>query len=620
MCGISGFYTNESAEDCSDTLRKISSLQNHRGPDNESFTIYKHVGFAHNRLSLLDLSNAANQPFEDDRYILVYNGEIYNFESLKALVKDYTFKTSSDTEVLFALLKQHGIDKTVANIEGMFAFAFYDKFSDELILCRDRFGIKPLFYSFKESKTFWFASEIKALTTNLNLELNSTRTLFSCFGNQERSQNLTNWNDVKLVQPGTYVSFKNNTIRVSTYYQLLETIDEQTYRRLDNASERDVYNELDNLLSTSVQKMLVADAPMGVFLSGGVDSSLISYYAKKYSADVQFFTSNVVGNLSEFKDGQTVANYLNVNLVSQEFQETDILKNIVETTWHYECPIVVHPNAMPFSKLAQKTNEYSVKAVLTGEGADELFLGYPRLLTKRYDSIIKFPINCLDKLYAFSPKLSGYLNKKNGAEGLLDVFQNGSRNYNRELFDDSAKAAYSFLKDSEAQNMAITPTMIQEHLQSLLWRNDRMGMMYSIESRFPFLDESVVRFAMNLPSKYKISRINKFYNYKHPFLIDKKIVRKISENKLPAAIVYKKKNGFPIKGLRNIHIQPEFFYDSMFSNLFGLSRNEINHMIQNESNYHTAILGAFEIWARLFVEKIPKEKVQEDVLRFFRLK
>jgi asparagine synthase (glutamine-hydrolysing) len=159
--------------------------------------------------------------------------------------------------------------------------------------------------------------------------------------------------------------------------------------------------------------------------------------------------------------------------------------------------------------------------------------------------------------------------------------------------------------------------MMHEHIVSLLWRNDRMGMAHSIESRFPFLDEDIISFSMNLPIKFKIGRTLSFYNYKHPFLVDKYIVRKLAEKTLPKSLAYKPKNGFPVEGLRSVKVKPFFFNNGTVTNIMQLSQQQINYMCTNSDSYLIAILAAVEIWAKLFIEKKTIDEVELMVEKYF---
>lgn len=620
MCGISGFINFNDFFVKEEKLKKMLLLQNHRGPDSQGIIYLKNVGFAHNRLSLLDLSKSGNQPFEDDNFILTYNGEIYNNLEIKKELNEIDFKSSSDTAVLFEAIKKWGIDKTLEKIKGMFAFSWYNKTSNELFLVRDRLGIKPLFYSLDNEKTYWFASEVKAILSIMKAEINSNKILFSGLGILERSRSNTVWNNIKQVEPGTYLKLIKNDLKIVKYYSIFDTVNENKYNNLFKSSLNDVKNELKDLIYNSVNEMAVSDAPMGTFVSGGIDSSIIARISSEKFPDLKLFTANVLGKHSEFKDAQQLAKYLNKELFDYPFKKESILNDWAKSTWHYETPIVVHFNAIPFSNVAKLAREHNVKAVLTGEGSDELFLGYAPLLTKRYEKFINLPFSTLTYLYKKIPKLYSFISKTGGSQDLLNIYKNANENFSNELNFNEGLKYYNFIDKKLQKEHLETAKMLHEHLVSLLWRNDRMGMMHSIESRFPFLNEDIIAFSMNLPTKFKIGKSFKFHNYKHPYLIDKYIVRKMAEDILPKNLVYKNKNGFPVTGLRDLIVSANFFENSTITDILQLSQIEVKYMCDNSNNYLTSIMASIEIWAKLFVENKSIEEVDLLIQKYISFK
>lgn len=620
MCGISGFINLNNIKLPEINLDLMLEQQIHRGPDFQDKYYNQYVGFAHNRLSILDLSPNGNQPFQDENFILVYNGEIYNFLELKSELPTYEYTSTSDTAILFHALKIWGVNKTVKKIKGMFAFSWYNKNTQELYLVRDRLGIKPLFYSIDEQNTFWFASEVKSLLKVINGKPNPFRVLFSSLGSIERSRHETVWDNIKQIEPGTYLKISNEGIQKNTYYTIFETVNENRYRELENSSISDVVNEFEHLLNSSIKSMCASDASMGCFVSGGIDSSLISYYATQNISNLKLFTANILGKHSEFKDAKKLAKSLNKELFDYPFEKEMSLRDWTRVTWHYESPIVVHFNAIPFSNVAYLTREHQVKAVLTGEGADELFLGYPKLLMKRYENYIRFPYTVLNTLYSKIPRLKHLINQTGGSQDLLDVFKFGSQNFTKQLIGKESLKTYDFIQKDKREEHIETAKMLSEHLVSLLWRNDRMGMMHSVESRFPFLDENLISFGMNLPTKFKIGKTSKLYNVKHPFLIDKFIIRKLAEKSLPNQLVYKRKNGFPLHSLRDIIVNPKFFYNGTIIEIMQLSKEQLHYMCSNYWNYLISILASVEIWCKLFIENKNIEEIDELVLKYIKFK
>lgn len=604
MCGISGFINTGQSSIQRELLDLMLDSQDHRGPDARGVYYNNFVGFAHNRLSLLDLSSAGNQPFESEAFVLTYNGEIYNFKELKSeLPQDIEYKSTSDTEVLFNALKFWGVDKAVKKLKGMFAFSWYVKQTKELYLVRDRIGIKPLFYSVSTDKTILFASEVKAILQATNdLKPNMFKVLYSSLGVLERSRKETAWDNVFQVEPGTYLKIDQTGIVENKYYTVFDPVNREEFSRLDRLSVKDVLFEFDELFKASIARMCVSDAEMGAFVSGGIDSSLIAKYATEESKNLKLFTANVLGKHSEYEDASLLAKSLDKPLFDYKYQKETALREWANITWHYESPLVIHFNAIPFSGVSKLTREHGVKAVLTGEGADELFLGYPKLLTKRYDQFLKFPFSILNQIYGLVPKLKSYIGNYGGSQDIMGLFHEASNNFSNELTFQEHESKFDFLSKKNREEQLLTSKMLQDHIVTLLWRNDRMGMINSIESRFPFLDEDVIAFAMNLPSKFKIGRTMKFHNYKHPFLIDKYIVRKLAENKLPKRLVEKKKNGFPTHALRDIYVKGNFFKNGVVSDAMQLDSRKIKYMCNHKDNYIVSLLASVEIWTKLFIE------------------
>ena len=196
------------------------------------------------------------------------------------------------------------------------------------------------------------------------------------------------------------------------------------------------------------------------------------------------------------------------------------------------------------------------------------------------------------------------------------IFAVAAQGFERQISREHSIGAYSFLPEKKQMEHYLSAQMMKEGIVSLLWRNDRMGMTHSIESRFPFLDEDVMKFAMNLPTKYKIGRSNTLHNYKHPFLIDKFIVRKVGERHLPRTLTDKKKKGFPVVGLRNIHAKSEFFDDGFVREILGINNEQFNYMVKKYPTYFIGKFLALEIWAKLFILKEKQDDVNRSVSQF----
>lgn len=616
MCGIAGIFNQQNGRASLDVAERMGLLMTHRGPDNFGTVRRRDIAMSHNRLSLLDLSDAANQPFQNDRYLLSYNGEIYNFKSLRQKLEEtrgVEFKTTSDTEVLFHSLIEFGIDDTLAEINGMFAFAFYDAHEQRVSLARDRMGIKPLYY-FQENGSFYWASEVKALARTLGLTPDPIRTLHAATNTAEKSVVHTLFKGVFSVNPGCFVTLgANGPLRTTTYYDVVDDIDREQYRELSGLNAGQSVAAFDALFTESVEKMLVSDAPLGAFVSGGIDSSMISAVAAGFNADIKLFTANIVGKYSEFEDVRTLSRHLHKEVFDYRFEPEMMLRDWANVTYFYDCPIVIHVNSIPFSNVARLAYETGVKAVLTGEGADELFLGYPPLLTRRYRSLATAPVRAVKSIYSVSPKLKDYLFPESDGKP-ISLVGKLVQGFELQEMEERAEDALGFLNGRERREQMMTLTLIREHLVTLLHRNDRMGMMASIEARFPFLDEKLIKFAINLPVRFKIGRTLRFHNYKHPFLTDKWIVRAAAEKYLPKSLFNKQKNGFPMYGHKFIRIGGGFFANGWLADSLGLDAAAQERLIATQDPYFVAKLASVEIFGRLFSLGQTVEQVTGHVL------
>ncbi len=626
MCGISGLIVSpNSNQNISVRLKSMAELLEHRGPDNMGFWIHENVGFAHNRLSLLDLSSGANQPFVNSRFAMVFNGEIYNYIELRAyLVNNFhiDFITKSDTEVLFQLIIYVGIEKALPMLKGMFAFSFFDKETSKMYIVRDRFGIKPIFYSVSNNE-FIFASEYKAISFTKEGYLPAKHLLIqSLSGVYETQRHISPFDEIAQLEPGNFLTIDTKTFAFNKqkWFDLSQLVNENQFKKRQNSNSAEIVEEFDILFRNSVKSMSIADAPMGVFVSGGIDSSLCASVSREF-ASLKLFSANVVGKFSEIYAANELANFLNVKLEQVDYNRQEYARLIVDCTWHYEAPILLFVNSLPFSSIAKIAKEQNIKAVLTGENADELFLGYPRLLTKRYDKLLLLPYNIFDSIYKKIPSLSKYLDI-----GKVDInseiLTNHSTGYEEKGLVDEFKRSIKFLRSDpeEYRCSELTAFFMIRHLHSLLWRNDRIGMMHSIESRFPFLDEDLIEFGINLPAKFKIAYSNRIGNWKHPFLVDKAVVRKASQKYLPKSLYQRNKHGFPVDSHdgKAITVENGFFMNGFWQAEWKISDTNMLTLLDEIDSKMKIKLSSVEIWGRLFVLKQSKTVIQNDVLKWFK--
>lgn len=630
MCGISGVLSARRV--APELLAAMGEAQAHRGPDHFATWLAPDgaLGLAHNRLSLLDLSPAGHQPFLLGGNALVYNGELYNFRELRQelMAEGAALRSTSDTEVLLHLLVRHGVAAALRRIRGMFAFAFWEASSRRLYLARDRMGIKPLFYRQRAGELL-FASELKALLAAGpdagRPEIDPVKVFYSPLGILEKSRVATAFRGVRHVEPGTFVfSEAGGEPRAETYFRLTDLADEGIWRRLEAARPAAVLEELSALFGAAIEGMRVADAPMGAFVSGGVDSGLIAARSVRDGEGervqpLSLFTADVAGPLSETVYARELAQRLGRPLHESRFGPDDFLASWVATTWHYESPVVVHANGAPLAAVARLARQHGVKAVLTGEGADEAFLGYPPQLAARYDRWMRLPYELLDRIYGLAPPLQRFISQAD-ARSLAGELETLVQNLERQTLRREGLARLAFVPAAQRREIYLSYQLLSEGLLSLLWRNDRMGMSAGIEARFPFLDENLLAFALNLPARYKIARTLAVHNWKHPFLVDKALLRRLAARELPAGAAYRVKNGFPSFGLRQLEVGRGFLEGGFWQQALALSAAQLETLCAESTSYNLARYAAVDLWGRLFVLGESREALEEHVRRHARLR
>ncbi len=526
MCGIAGYISPDKA--ITETkLQQAAELIKHRGPDAAGFYFSedKTVGLAHRRLSILDLSTAANQPMHsaDGRYCIIFNGEVYNFNELKQQLRDKgkSLRTTSDTEVILELFIQKGVS-SFASLNGMFAFAIFDIQQRIITLCRDHAGVKPLFY-YADEKQFAFASEIKAIKKMIGkAEINREAIpYFLHLG--FIPEPLTIYKNIYKFPAAGYLQFSidNTSFRnVSSEIKSFWKLEDKILQRKNN-DEVSAKKDLNDLLYDSIEKQLISDVPIGTFLSGGVDSSVVTAIAAKISGSEKIKTFSIAiddGKYNESKFARQVADHLKTDHHEFAVKEKEVMELVDKLIPAYDEPFAdssAFPTMM-VSRLARK----HVTVVLSGDGGDELFHGYnmytwARRLSNPLVALIKGP------LYAASKLMS---NKYQRAGNLYDYPKKDHLHthiFSQEQYYFKEQELYSLLKypsfnfDQLNELPVNISALIKEDQQSfwdfthylkddLLVKVDRASMQYSLESRVPLLDYRIVEFAYNLDPALKI--------------------------------------------------------------------------------------------------------------------
>lgn len=538
MCAINGFNFRDE-----NLIQKMNQITRHRGPDDTGIFLDDSVSLGHNRLSIIDLSQAAHQPmFSDDKnLVIIFNGEIYNFQELKKTLSDYPFRTKSDTEVILASYKKWG-SECVKKLNGIFAFAIWDRQKKELFLARDHIGIKPLYY-FWDGKKFIFSSELKAIlrhNIDRRIDLDALNHYFYL---SYIPQPLTIFQGIKKLPAGHWMKLKNKNLEIKKYWEIKD--------RDNFSSYEEARTEIRNALEDSVKNQIVSDRPVGMFLSGGVDSSIVLGLVRKFAPNITktYTTSFKVDierekfNTDSMLAGETAKHY------GTEHHELmigveDICENLEKIAWHLDEPNANHTAPAIYLLSEQATKD--VKVVLGGDGGDELFGGYPRYSFSR-----------LISRYQMMPYFSRFF-----FEALLELIGKGK--YKEKLSSAGAQRFVSFMltKDklisqtlkSEIWQSSVTKEYFESFFQKYppeilksdfekvfmdadrqtwlaedsLMRSDKMSMAHALEIRVPILDYHLAEISQKIPTNWKIKGKNgkiifrqAFPEYLLPHLVNK---------------------------------------------------------------------------------------------------
>lgn len=605
MCGINGFNFKDEL-----LVTKMNEVTKHRGPDSSGIFLDEEVSFGHNRLSIIDVSDRASQPMysDDENLVIIFNGEIYNFKELKKELKDYLFKTDSDTEVILASYKKWGKD-CVKKFNGIFAFAIWDKKTKELFVVRDQMGIKPLYY-FWDGKKFIFSSEIKAILEHkvpriLNKEAfnHYLRVLYV-------PEPHTMFKGIYKLPPASFGVLKEGELNITKYWELTEG------KKLD-FSKKEIIKQLKQKILNSVERQLISDRPLGIYLSGGIDSSVVLHNVSKLRSKIDTFSIGF--DLTEAEESEKfnadfnlakkTANYYGTNHHEVFLQSKDVVNIFKKAVWNMDEPIA---NATCIAQMALANfAKKDVDVVLGGDGGDELFGGYERyklsLVASYYQ---KFPL-FLRKLLNKHPKFKK-LNTPQGIERFaLFLFQKdpilervvdkniSDKNISYDFFD---KKYFEDNKERSFEEVFMETDRRSWLVDESLMKTDKMSMAYGLEQRVPLLDKELVEFAKIIPLKFKLN------------LFDTKIILKEAYKKdLPGFLFNQPKRGWFSPGAKWLR-HPEIYkmaqevlsenYYSETKNIFNWS--EVEKVLEdhyNKKEYNLTIIWAiltFQIWAKRY--------------------
>jgi len=584
MCGIAGIvaFTEKGRQQIPKIQQSIRTLLT-RGPDNEGIFTNEQIGLGERRLAIIDTSKEANPPMWDHngRYAIIFNGEIFNYRQLRSqhfsVDEQKNFRTNSDTEVLLELFIKKGAS-CLSLLEGFFAFAIYDNLQNDLFIARDRFGKKPLHF-YKNEDAFIFASELKAIfafdiSRQLNYEALKLYLQFAYI-----PQPLSILHDVKKIAPGSYLTIKKGIVEEKKWYDLPLCTDYSQARSYEAAQ-----TELEKLLEEAVVKRLISDVPLGAFLSGGIDSSVVVALAARHKPSLNTFSIGFKEEdfFDETRFAELIAKKFKTNHATFSLGVEDYLTHIFDVLNYLDEPFA-DTSALPQYILCMETRKHATVAI-SGDGGDEVFAGYNKHYAEwqaRRKSLVNAFAKAGSPLWKILPKsrnsqltnLFRQLNRFSEATHLSPqerYWHWASTFSEREVAGLLHKNTLAKTDDSVIQNIksgflsgikdddfnSVLKTDIDFVLAGdMLVKTDLMSMANSVEMRCPFLDHHVVEFAFQLPAHYKIKGSER-----------KRIIKDTFRNLLPKEIYQRGKQGFEVpmlKWFRNeLH---SFIFDELLS-------------------------------------------------------
>lgn len=524
MCGIGGFTDISFLKNREEIAQKLLESLSHRGPDGSGLYQSEKVVLVHTRLSIIDLSANGNQPLysEDRQIVLICNGEIYNYLSIRKelIEKGHQFSSTSDSEVIIHLYEEYkgDIKRVLNDLIGMFAFAIWDTKTEKLVIARDRLGIKPLYFSIHDN-SLAFSSEVKPLiASGLATHRLDETSLFEYFLTGSIPEPNTWSKDIKALSPGHILVWESGKTSISKYWSLSCNIN-SSYKNIN-----EVVEQTDYLLRKVIKDHLVADVNLGCFLSAGIDSSVISYYASRENRGVHTFTASFPG---EPEDESLIANQTAKKLGATPHNfniETDFFENYGDFFHHIDQPFGIS-SALSLSRISEMAGR-EVKVVLSGDGADELFAGYSRHQPFFNPPYFKcLPNSVRQNLFLALGRLFGknslieaadYFNKSPSSKylervNILDKEQsmrlidiNLRPQVDEERYLNRIESIWNNFEGNDPINQMLYVDIQTSLVDEMLVKADRMTMHQGIEGRVPFMDHRLVEFAMSVPSHLKI--------------------------------------------------------------------------------------------------------------------
>jgi len=596
MCGITGI-TDKQIENFEEGIKKMTKVITHRGPDDDGYFIGESVAFGMRRLSIIDLATG-RQPISssDGRYLIFFNGEIYNYKELKKELPDYEYKTESDTEVVLVGFLNWGTE-VFPRLRGMFALSIYDNVSGKLILARDPFGIKPVYYWKRGNRIAAFSSEIKSFLTlkNFKSEVND-EAVFNFLSFQYNPLEETFFKGVYKLPPGSFLilDVKTGVYEINHYFKF-----EFNQKEL---KEEETKEKIRETLKDSVEHHLLSDVPVGSFLSGGIDSSIIATLLPR---NLKTFTVTF-GSVSEGREAKETAEPLGTDHAEVTVGADEYFEVLPKAIYHFDEP-VADPSALGLYFLAREARKY-VKVALSGEGADEFFGGYNIYLEPFDRAKIAWLPRWVLKIISWLP-IRGSNYAKRALSKLEDWYIGGAGVFNRSeagkiwkgpdmsrmTLDNLYREIGGLSESTKMQYIDIHTWLVGD----ILAKADKMTMAHSLELRVPFIDSLVASLASKLPDSFKWRDGQTKY-----------LLREAFKGLMPESTRKRKKLGFPIPIREWLDRDKGELYETILENEYVKTHFD-TEIIQNLIKEHVSrrrdhsrkiyLLLCLALWYDLFI-------------------
>ncbi|MDB4543278.1 asparagine synthase (glutamine-hydrolyzing) [bacterium] len=596
MCGINGIAFVERPLDLESRLSAMNESIRHRGADFDDKILRKGIALGHRRLSIIDLNPSGNQPMtsESGKWSLVFNGEIYNHREIREYLPDYCFKGHSDTEVILAAVEIYGVDWFLEKANGMFAIGLYNHFKHQVYLVRDRLGIKPLHY-WSEDGLLVFSSEIKGILASglVQAKFNESAIDDYLAYRYVREPN-TFFENISQVESGSYLVF--NGPRLDTRRKYWEVPSQ--WNDSVNYNEAEVTEKFEEELLKAIKMRMISDVPLGCYLSGGVDSSLLTAVVQKFS-QTSIHTFNIgFSELNEFEYARLVANQSKTN-----HHEIRINDNCYFDEWEKlisfkDAPLAV-PNEIPLSIMSRELKR-NITVVLSGEGADELLGGYGKIYRSYFDYQNH---KIVGSFYDYFIGKYEYVSRE-----MRDKYLLNSKGY-RDYFDPKIQAMF----ESNEGEQSIFQFFHRFHVKGLLQRVDMSTMQTTVEARVPFLDHKLVEFCYKeVPSQMKLKWVDENSadqarmifadEYSEKLDIPKYLLKKVAFKYIDPRIINRKKVGFPVP-LNKWLVRLEEMLEENLSEAPWLNHQRLADLI--DESRHNVRSGQI-LWMFINIEKFRK--------------